>query len=53
METLHSWNVDVEQARKIQETLRDRLILRKVFSKVRTIGGQMLRIPKRERPLWE
>jgi deoxyribonuclease V len=39
MESLHSWNVSVEEAIQIQENLRSRVILKKNFSNVRTIGG--------------
>jgi len=39
MNPLHSWNVSVEEAIQIQEALRDRIILEKTFSEVRTIGG--------------
>jgi deoxyribonuclease V len=39
MKPLHPWKVTPEQAIRIQETLRDRIILRKSFSRVRTIGG--------------
>ena len=39
MKPLHSWKVSVEEAIQVQETLRDRVILEKTFSKVRTIGG--------------
>ena len=39
MKPLHSWNVSVQEAIQIQEALRDRIILKKTFSKVRTIGG--------------
>lgn len=39
MKPLHSWNVSVEEAIQIQEALKDRIILKKTFSKVRTIGG--------------
>jgi deoxyribonuclease V len=39
MKGLHSWNVSVEQAIRIQENLRSRIILKTGFSKVRTIGG--------------
>jgi deoxyribonuclease V len=39
MNPLHSWNVSVEEAVQIQEALRERIILKKTFSKVRTIGG--------------
>jgi deoxyribonuclease V len=36
---LHSWNLSVEEAIQIQEVLRERIILRKTFSEVKTIGG--------------
>ncbi len=39
MKPLHSWNVSVEEAIQIQEALRDRIILKKTFSRVKTIGG--------------
>jgi len=39
MKPLHPWKVTPEQAIRIQETLRDRIILKKSFSRVRTIGG--------------
>ena len=39
MKPLHSWNVSVEEAIQIQEALKNRIILKKTFSKVRTIGG--------------
>jgi deoxyribonuclease V len=39
MKSLHSWNVSVEEAIQIQENLKSRIILKKNFSKVRTIGG--------------
>jgi len=39
MNPLHSWKVDVKEAIRIQEDLGSRLILKKTFSKVRTIGG--------------
>jgi deoxyribonuclease V len=39
MKGLHSWNVSVEEAIRIQENLRSRIILKTDFSKVRTIGG--------------
>jgi deoxyribonuclease V len=34
MKPLHSWNVSVEEAIKIQEVLRDRIILKNTFPKV-------------------
>ena len=39
MNPLHSFNVSVEEAIQIQEALKDRIILEKTFSEVRTIGG--------------
>jgi deoxyribonuclease V len=39
MNPLHSWNVSVEEAIQIQDDLKDRIILKGTFSKVRTIGG--------------
>jgi deoxyribonuclease V len=39
MKPLHSWTVSVEEAIQIQEALKDRIILKKTFSKVETIGG--------------
>ena len=39
MKPLHSWNVSVAEAIQIQEALKKQIILRKTFSKVRTIGG--------------
>lgn len=39
MKPLHSWNVSVEEAIRIQETLRDRIILKNTLLKVKTIGG--------------
>ena len=39
MTPLHSWDVSVEEAIQIQEALKKRIILRKTFSKIRTIGG--------------
>lgn len=39
MKELHSWDVDVQRAIQIQETLRRQLILKNTFSRVRTIGG--------------
>ncbi len=39
MKPLHSWNVSVEEAVQIQEALKDRIILKKTFLKVKTIGG--------------
>jgi deoxyribonuclease V len=39
MKPLHSWKVNVEQAIQIQQNLRNRIILQKTFSEVKTIGG--------------
>lgn len=39
MKPLHPWKVTPEQAIRIQENLRHRIILNKAFSSVRTIGG--------------
>jgi len=39
MNPLHSWNVSVGEAIRIQEALKDRIILKKTFSKITTIGG--------------
>ena len=39
MKELHSWDVDVQRAIQIQETLRHQLILKKTFSHIKTIGG--------------
>jgi deoxyribonuclease V len=39
MRELHSWKVGVEEAIRIQESLRSRIILTEAFSEVKTIGG--------------
>ncbi len=39
MKPLHSWNVSVREAIRIQEVLRNRVILKKGISKVERIGG--------------
>ena len=39
MRNLHSWKVSVEKAIQIQKDLRNRIILKKTFFRVRTIGG--------------
>jgi deoxyribonuclease V len=39
MKALHHWKVTPEQAIRIQENLRHRIILKKTFFRVRTIGG--------------
>lgn len=39
MRPLHPWDVSVKEAIQIQENLKNRLILKKTFSKLETIGG--------------
>jgi deoxyribonuclease V len=39
MRALHCWDVDVEEALKIQETLRSKVILEMTSSKVKTVAG--------------
>ena len=39
MKSLHPWKVNIEEAIRIQETLKDRIILKNTFTKVKTIGG--------------
>lgn len=39
MKPLHPWKVSIEEAIQIQENLKDRLILKKTFSSLKTIGG--------------
>jgi deoxyribonuclease V len=39
MRLLHSWKVSVEEAIQIQEALRNRIIAKKTFSKIKTIGA--------------
>jgi deoxyribonuclease V len=39
MKALHSWKVSLEKAIQIQKDLSSQIILRKTFSKVRTVGG--------------
>ncbi|OGQ00768.1 MAG: hypothetical protein A2026_01410 [Deltaproteobacteria bacterium RBG_19FT_COMBO_46_12] len=39
MKPLHPWNVSISKAIRIQENLKDRLILKKTFSSLKTIGG--------------
>jgi deoxyribonuclease V len=48
MKLFHSWNVSIQQAIRIQEVLKDRIILKKTFSKVRTIGAGDVAYPKSE-----
>ena len=39
MKPLHSWKVSIEEAIRIQENLKDHLLLKKTFSSLKTIGG--------------
>lgn len=39
MKPLHLWKVSIEEAIRIQENLKDHLILKKTFSCLKTIGG--------------
>src|SRR4030042_2771244 len=39
MKPLHPWKVSIEKAIRIQENLKGRLILKKTFSSLKTIGG--------------
>lgn len=39
MEPLHSWNINIEEAIQIQESLRNLTILKKTFSKIKAMGG--------------
>jgi len=39
MKPLHPWKVSIEEAIRIQENLKDRLILKKTFPSLKTIGG--------------
>jgi deoxyribonuclease V len=48
MKPFHSWDVNVKEAIQIQETLKDRLILKGTFSEVRTIGGGDVAYSKEE-----
>jgi deoxyribonuclease V len=52
MKHLHSWEVNVEEAIHIQEDLRDHLILKKTFSKARTMGGGDVAYSKNENLLF-
>jgi len=47
MKPLHPWKVTPQQAIRIQENLRHRIVLRKAFSRVRTIGGADVSYPRR------
>jgi deoxyribonuclease V len=52
MKPLHPWNVNVEEAIRIQETLRDRIILKNTLLKVKTIGGGDVAYSKNENHLF-
>ena len=39
MTNLHSWKVSVDEAIKIQETFRERIVLKKAFPELRHIAG--------------
>ena len=39
MKPLHSWKVSVDEAIRIQETFRERMVLEKTFPPLRSIGG--------------
>jgi deoxyribonuclease V len=39
MKPLHTWNVSIEGAIRIQEELRNRIVLKKTFAEVMMIGG--------------
>jgi len=39
MKPLHPWNVSVKEAIRIQEVLKDKIILKKDFSRFKAIGG--------------
>ncbi len=49
---LHTWKVTVEEAIRIQEALKTRLILKKTFSKIKTIGGADVAYSKSENLLF-
>jgi deoxyribonuclease V len=52
MNPLHTWKVTVEEAIQIQEALKTRLILKKTFSKIKTIGGADVAYSKSENLLF-
>jgi len=52
MKPLHSWNVRVREAIRIQEVLKDKIILNKGASKVRAIGGGDVAYSKNENRLF-
>src|SRR3989339_678603 len=39
MKPLHPWSVHVDEALRIQEDLRKRILLKKTFTEVKTLGG--------------
>jgi deoxyribonuclease V len=52
MKPLHPWKVSEKEAIRIQETLRDRIILKNTLLKVRTIGGGDVAYSKNENHLF-
>ena len=52
MKPLHAWKVTVEEATRIQEALKTRTILKKTFSKIKTIGGADVAYSKSENLLF-
>jgi deoxyribonuclease V len=52
MKPLHSWKVSEKEAIRIQETLRDRIILKNTLLKVQTIGGADVAYSKSENLLF-
>jgi deoxyribonuclease V len=52
MKPLHSWKVSEKEAIRIQEALRDRIILKNTLLKVRTIGGGDVAYSKNENHLF-
>ncbi len=52
MKPLHPWKVSFEEAIQIQEALKSRIVLKKTFSKVETIGGADVAYSKSENLLF-
>ncbi len=52
MNLLHSWNVTVKEAILIQEALKDKIVLKKDFTKVETIGGGDIAYSRKENRLF-
>lgn len=51
MKSLHPWKVGIEEAIQIQNNLKPHLILKKTFSKLKTIGGADVAYSKDEKTL--